>query len=101
MPPADAVNGRVGCLDVEIALHVPDDALWPHVVRPAQTQYLFHKPYRSFVRMVVDGAPPAHKPLVAEFMTASPAKPGGLPIGLDLKLHGTTPTSVSTEPSET
>lgn len=44
---ADPVGGRVGCLDVVIPLQVPDDALRPHVVRPAPVQNLFYQPPRG------------------------------------------------------
>ena len=59
MPLADPVNAGVRCLDVVIPLQIPDDALRPHVVCPAQVQEFFNDLFGRFVRVVLGAAPSA------------------------------------------
>jgi hypothetical protein len=53
VPLADAVHGRVGSLDVVIALQVPDDANGTHVIRPPKGKDLFDHLIRRLVRMIM------------------------------------------------
>ena len=77
MPLADPIDGRVGCLDVVVALQVPDNAYRPHVVGPAQVQNLVHDLISRFVRVIVGAAPPTSQPLLAEFTISVPPEVAG------------------------
>ena len=59
MSPTDPIDGRIGGLDVVVALEVPHDPERSHVVGPTQVQDLFRHIIGGLVRVVVGAAAPA------------------------------------------
>lgn len=69
--PTDSVDGCIRGLDLMVALEVPDDADWPHVVGTAQVKDPIYDFLRILVWVVMANRPAADQSLLPEFSVST------------------------------